>query len=119
MDSQTQCFVEMQSEIQALREELQRQRTALVISAGGNYDQNISQNTNNEEYIEKISQLESDLKTSQNEAKHYKNLVKEAFNRFKQLKSDEFGSRGLIDDWLEMFDSVNILIKNLLNMKIC
>ena len=75
MDSQTQCFVEMQSEIQMLREELQRQRTQMVISAGGNYDQNLSQNTNHDECVERSGQLEAQLEAAQSEADHYKRLV--------------------------------------------
>lgn len=112
MDSQTQCFVQMQSEIQALRDELQRQRTCL--SAAGNFDHNNSQHVNHDECLEKSAALESRLEATQSEADHYKKLVKEAYGRFKQLyKMDSLGSnspRVLIDEWLVMFDAVSVLV---------
>lgn len=115
MDSQTQCFVEMQSEIQMLREELQRQRTQLVISAGGNYaDQNnLSQNTSHEECVEKSERLEAQLDTVQAEMDHYKRLAGEAAARFRQLRLDSAASprqqqqqaRALCDEWLALYDT--------------
>ena len=131
MDSQTQCFVEMQSEIQALREELHRQRTALVMSAAGHYGQNTSQHTNHEECLELNAQMETRLQAAQSEADHYKQLVKEAFTRFKQLSKQEQSmagnlspksSKNLIEEWLNMFESVsdNFSKKTiLLNLKFC
>ncbi len=106
MDSQTQCFVEMQSEIQALREELHRQRTALVISNTGNYGQNLSQHTNHDECMEQTAQLEARLQAAQNESDHYKKLTHEAYSRFKQLHKTDSNSRDLIDEWLSMFEAV-------------
>lgn len=114
MDSQTQCFVEMQSEIQMLRDELQRQRTQLVISAGGNYaDQNnLSQNTSHEECVEKSERLEAQLDTVQAEVDHYKRLAREAAARFTQLRADSSASprqqqqaRALCDEWLALYDA--------------
>lgn len=100
MDPHTQKFVEMQSEIQALREELHRQRTVLTAT------KNLSSNQHQDE---EIKHLEACLQSSQSEADHYKKLVKEALVRFKQLaKNENANSRKLIDEWLNMFEAVNI-----------
>lgn len=100
MDPQTQRFVEMQSEIQALRDELHRQRTNLI-TATSNFGNN---RPNNQE--DEIKNLESCLQASQTEADHYKKLVKEALVRFKQLYKDNPNSRKLIDEWLTMLEAV-------------
>jgi hypothetical protein len=103
MDPQTQRFVAMQSEIQALREELHRQRTVMITATS-----NLDANTHNHHHQEdEIKNLEACLQTSQSEADHYKKLVKEALARFKQLaKTENQGSRKLIDEWLNMFEAV-------------
>lgn len=99
MDPETQRFVEMQTEIQALREELHRQRTVL------------SANVNNHKVAdhEEIKQLESSLQSAQLEADHYRKLVKEAFSRFKQLGANNSNPtmiRKITDEWLNMFEAV-------------
>ncbi len=100
MDSQTQCFVEMQSEIQALREELQRQRTASAVA--GNYDnQNMSQNSS--------SECEAKLEAVKNENVWYKKMVHEAMIRFKMIKDGEV-KPGIIDEWLAMLEEVILKI---------
>ena len=103
MDPQTQKFVEMQSEIQALRDELQRQRTALMSATEAHHHMhNNSNHSNNEE-------LESRLQTAHLEVDHYKKLVKEAYNRFKQLNKPDasVSVRKLVDEWLNMFEAVS------------
>jgi hypothetical protein len=115
MDLQTQCFVEMQSEIQMLRAELQRQRTQLVISAGGNYsaDQNLSQNTNHDECVERSERLEAQLETAQAEVEHFKRLAREAAARFRSLRTESVGSprqgRALCNEWLTMYDQAGLI----------
>ncbi len=106
MDPQTQKFVEMQGEIQALREELSRQRTNLMsaTTTGSNYLQNQSQ------YDEELKELESQLQEAQNETDHYKKLVKEAYGRFTQMYSSGLLAPELqkvIDDWLNLFEAVS------------
>ena len=101
MDPQTQRFVAMQSEIQALREELHRQRTH-IITATSNLG---GANAHHQE--DEIKHLEACLQNSQSEADHYKKLVKEALARFKQLgKTENQASRKLVDEWLGMFEAV-------------
>ena len=104
MDPQTQKFVEMQGEIQALREELLRQRTALMSATESHHHvANLSSNSKNS-----TDELESRLETAQLEIDHYKKLVKEAYNRFKQMNktdSSVASSRKLVDDWLNMFEA--------------
>jgi hypothetical protein len=104
MDPQTQRFVAMQSEIQALREELHRQRTTIITATS-----NLVSNPNNQE--DEIKHLETCLQATQSEADHYKKLVKEALVRFKQLaKTENQNSRKLVDEWLNMFESVKIKV---------
>lgn len=105
MDPQTQKFVEMQSEIRALREELSRQRTALL-SANNNNQHH--PNSNNED---EVRQLELRLESAQIETDFYKKLVKEAYSRFKQLSSSTVAAsqqsiRKIVDEWLSMFEAV-------------
>ena len=102
MDPQTQKFVEMQGEIQALREELLRQRTALMSATEINHHANVSNQSKNSN-----DELESRLETAQLEIDHYKKLVKEAYNRFKQLNKTDatVSNRKLVDDWLSMFEA--------------
>ena len=108
MDPQTQRFVAMQSEIQALREELHRQRT-VMITATSNLDTNANHHNHHHHQDDEIKNLEACLQNSQSEADHYKKLVKEALVRFKQLvKTENQGSRKLIDEWLSMFEAVRI-----------
>lgn len=103
MDPETQRFVEMQTEIQALRDELHRQRTVLSANVNGH-----QQNFNDEE----VKELETNLESAQMEADHYKKLVKEAYGRFKQLNSSLNSNntaitRKIVDDWLNMFEAVS------------
>lgn len=105
MDPQTQKFVEMQSEIRALREELSRQRTALL--ATNHY------NNSNANYDDELKQLESRLQSSQLEADFYKKMVKEAYSRFKQLNSvtnssSQVNIKKVADEWLNMFEAVSV-----------
>ena len=103
MDPQTQRFVEMQSEIQALRDELHRQRTAFMITAGAGH------NSSQHEESQDIKNLETKLQNAQSESDHYKKLVKEAFTRFKILSKNDnqVTNRKLVDEWLIMFESVS------------
>ena len=108
MDPQTQKFVEMQGEIQALREELLRQRTALMSATELNHHASTTANTSNHSKTSNDQELETRLETAQLECDHYKKLVKEAYNRFKQLNKsslDLTASRKLVDDWLSMFEA--------------
>lgn len=107
MDPQMQKLVEMQSEIQALREELSRQRTTMLSN-------NQQQNSN---YEDELKQLELRLESAQIETDFYKKLVKEAYGRFKQLSSTVSSSqqqqqqnisiRKIVDEWLSMFEAVS------------
>jgi chromosome segregation ATPase len=112
MDPQTQKFVEMQSEIQALREELSRQRTALMsanMHQPNQTEQHQQQQHSN--YDEEVKQLESRLQSTQLEVDFFKKLVKEAYSRFKQLNASTNTSpnaRKIVDDWLLMFEAVRI-----------
>lgn len=104
MDPQTQRFVEMQSEIKALREELHRQRTYLMTAA-----------VNNMPNESDVTQLEEKLQSSQIEADQYKKLVKEAYSRFKhilKLDNSQAGSscRKLVDEWLNIFEAVSLIL---------
>ncbi len=107
MDPQTQKFVEMQGEIQALREELSRQRTNLMsaTTTGSNY-----MNINNQsQYDEEVKELESQLHEAQIETDHFKKLVKEAYGRFTQLYNSELVApqlQRIIDEWLNLFEAV-------------
>jgi predicted nucleic acid-binding Zn-ribbon protein len=94
MDPQTQRFVEMESEIKALREELHRQRTQIV-SAETNIT-NQQQNVENE-----MRQLENRVINTQNECEYYKKLVKDACSRFKEISK-----------FKELDDSVKLVIMN-------
>jgi predicted glycoside hydrolase/deacetylase ChbG (UPF0249 family) len=105
MDPQTQKFVEMQSEIQALREELSRQRTAFMTATG--VDVNHIDDSNHQQEMKK---LESRLQSNQVELDNYKKLVKEAYAKFKQLnKTDNASIAKLAQEWLSLFEAVNIL----------
>lgn len=102
MDPQTQRFVEMQSEIKALREELHRQRTQLL-SAENNLNQH-----NADEGERK--QLENRLMSVQNESDQYKKLVKDACSRFKEISKFDMlddSIRSLISNWFETVETVN------------
>ncbi len=102
MDSQTQCFVEMQSEIQALRDELQRQRTA---SAAGNCEnQNMSQTSSHEE-------CEVRLEAVKSESAWYERMVREAVVRFRAMKEEGGARPGVIEEWLAMLDEVRDILK--------
>lgn len=109
MDPQTQKFVEMQSEIRALREELSRQRTALLSANNQHHQQ--SQHQQNED---EVRQLELRLESAQLETDFYKKLVKEAYSRFKQLSTSstvaasqqQQNIRKIVDEWLSMFEAV-------------
>jgi uncharacterized protein YukE len=107
MDPQTQKFVEMQGEIQALREELSRQRTTLLSATtgvGSHYG-------NQSQYDEEVKELENQLQEAQIETNHFKKLVKEAYGRFGQLNASGVLApqmQELIDDWLSMFEAVRI-----------
>jgi len=118
MDPQTQKFVEMQGEIQALREELLRQRTALMSATELNHhqQQNTSVHSKNSSSDQHHQELEERLETAQLECDHYKKLVKEAYNRFKQINNNSNKTTGssdanvamtrkLVDDWLSMFEA--------------
>lgn len=114
MDPQTQKFVEMQSEIQALREEISRQRTALLSA-------NQSNHPNQSNYDDELKQLESRLQSTQLEVDFYKKLVKEAYSRFKQLNAANINSsqsqiRKIVDEWLSMFEAVSLNWINLENL---
>lgn len=105
MDPQSQRFVEMQSEIQALREELHRQRTALMSAK--------FQSENSNHHIEN-NELELRLENTEIELDHFKKLAKDAYNRFKQINKMDTNSptknpnmRRLIDEWLNLFETVN------------
>jgi hypothetical protein len=104
MDPHTQKFVEMQSEIQALRDELQRQRTTLL-SATQHFNPN-----NHENHDEEFKELELKLEESQMELELFKKLTKDAFSRFLQLNSISsipIPQRKIIEEWLAMFEAVN------------
>ena len=106
MDSQTQCFVEMQSEIQALREELQRQRTA---SAAGNCEnQNMSQTSSHEE-------CEVRLEAVKSESAWYERMVREAVVRFRAMKEEGGAMPGVIEELLAMLDEVRDILKACIN----
>ncbi|CAF0882015.1 unnamed protein product [Brachionus calyciflorus] len=95
MDPEQQKFVEMQSEIQALREELSRQRT--VIS-----EANVASND------EELKVLAKKFEQAQNESDFFRKLVKEAFNRFKQVNlnlNNVNMVKKLSDEWLEIFEA--------------
>lgn len=99
MDPEQQKFVEMQSEIQALREELSRQRTFIS-------EANLA-TINDEEMII----IQDKLDQVQNERDMHKKLSKEAFNRFRQfdqlLNQNNLSMvKKLTDEWLHIFESV-------------
>ena len=114
LDPQTQKFVEMQGEIQALREELYRQRTALMSAK--------TQCHGDESNIEHMlnEEMEQRLQSAQIELDTHKKLVKEAYARFKHISNNNNNNNStsaaaakMADEWLNMFDSVNnILIHN-------
>lgn len=96
----------MQSEIQALREELSRQRTELL-SANHHHQQH-------SHYEDELKQLETRLQSAQLEIDFYKKLIKEAYSRFRQLSSTVTTSsqqsaqiRKIVDEWLSMFEAVS------------
>ncbi|RNA22387.1 kinesin KIF27, partial [Brachionus plicatilis] len=100
MDPEQQKFVEMQSEIQALREELSRQRTFIS-------EANLATTTNDQDLIA----IQQKLEQTQNEADVYKKLVKEAYNRFKQFdqllacQNSSAMITKLTDEWLQIFEA--------------
>jgi kinesin family member 27 len=105
MDPQTQRFVEMQSEIQQLREELQKQRTALLSATmitnqnrGGFNSTRATTAAPATPRDQKIDELEVRLQSTQTELDHYKNLTKEANARFKKIQSP------LATEWIALFD---------------
>lgn len=103
MDPQTQRFVEMESEIKALREELQRQRTQIVSAENTNTDQ--QQNIENE-----MRDLENKIINTQNECDSYKKLVKDACSRFKEIsKFNDLDDsiKLLIINWFESIEKVS------------
>jgi predicted glycoside hydrolase/deacetylase ChbG (UPF0249 family) len=107
MDPQTQKFVEMQSEIQALREELSRQRTAFMTATG--VDVNHIDDSN--QHQQEITKLESRLQSNQAELENYKKLVKEAYTKFKQMnKTDNSSISKLAQEWLSLFEAVNFTL---------
>ncbi len=107
MDPQTQKFVEMQSEIQALREELSRQRTAFMTATG--VDVNHIDDSNHHQ--QEITKLESRLQSNQAELENYKKLVKEAYTKFKQMnKTDNSSISKLAQEWLSLFEAVNFTL---------
>ena len=118
MDPQTQRFVEMQSEIQALREELHRQR--LLSANMSNHPSSAHQHgafddssTSSSPSVHEVKQLESRLQVAQGEADHYKKIVKEAFNRFKQISKTDFSNpnavKKMADEWLTIFEAVSVV----------
>jgi seryl-tRNA synthetase len=112
MDPEAQRFVEMQSEIQALREELHRQRSALLsaMSATPNQQQNDSN------FLAEIRRLQDRLQQSCSESERLRALVNEAHVRFKQLSKEFNETNGntnnssskfiIIDEWIRLFESV-------------
>lgn len=113
VDPHSQKVAQMQSEIQALREELSRQRTTTAhLLMGGTTSGGHSQHHSN--YDEEVKQLESRLQESHLEKDHYKKLVKEAYDRFSKLKTinntDLFNE--IIDEWIAMFEAVNFFINS-------
>ena len=106
LDPQTQKFVEMQGEIQALREELYRQRTALMSAKTRN------QHDNDESNIEHMlnEEMEQRLQSAQIELDTHKKLVKEAFTRFKHISNNNNNNNNgikMADEWLNMFETVS------------
>lgn len=95
MDPQTQRFVEMQGEIKALRDELQRQRTQLQLN-------------NNQLDEGEYKQMENRLIKSENEATFYKRLVKDASIIIREIvnKQDlDLSLKDSIEKWLENNDN--------------
>ena len=117
MDPQTQKFVEMQSEIQALREELSRQRTTLLSANALSQFQVTMAPQSQTHYDEEMKQLEARLQESQIETDHFKRLVKEAYDRFSRLNgangANSFSPamKKIIDEWLSMFEAVRVIFK--------
>lgn len=117
MDPQTQKFVEMQSEIKALRDELHRQRLLSAKLSSKTPIQDEQANANN---VQQIKQLESKIQLIQGESDHYKKLVKEAHSRFRQLNkldSTTSETKKLTDEWVQLFEAVSLVMTSKLNLK--
>jgi Mg2+ and Co2+ transporter CorA len=112
MDPQAQRFVEMQSEIQALREELHRQRSALLSAMSGTPSQQADLNIGAE-----MRRIQDRLQQSCGENERLKTLVNEAHSSFKQLskelnETNNDNSKLIIEEWMRLFQTVTFQINS-------
>ncbi|XP_013410614.1 kinesin-like protein KIF27 isoform X2 [Lingula anatina] len=109
-DPQSLKFEEMQSEIKALKEELQRQRTTLM-TGGADMEQAIQD-------AGQLRNLEDQLVKLQTECSHYRMIAEEAYRQLTDIQERDILSRSQqfkLRDWLDLMEEIKNRVPSTLN----
>lgn len=102
-DPRSMRFEEMQSEIKALRDELQRQKTYGMISDDG-VQRDVAAGDS-----EHLQQLENKVSRLELECSHYRMIADEAYKQLSEIKDRDMMSRSQVlrlGDWLELMEEI-------------